>query len=226
MPFLFIMLIAVVLYWHLLGGIYGPAAVIGVASMVLYAILVPQKFRGYALIVYASLMCSIVIMQVYITPISLDESTRQSAPINFVLIMIGLGITVHHLKKRYEIDRMNILLKNSDLKSMNDEMNRINANLEKIVQERTEILERKNKQLTDYAHLNAHLLRAPVSRISGLLSILKHEENHSENYESVIRRLMESGRELESITHEMSHKLNEEILSETTNINNEVRKDS
>lgn len=59
------------------------------------------------------------------------------------------------------------------LRQQRKEISQINEELEQRVQERTEELENRNKQLTEYAFINSHLLRGPVSTILGLLYLVE-----------------------------------------------------
>jgi light-regulated signal transduction histidine kinase (bacteriophytochrome) len=52
----------------------------------------------------------------------------------------------------------------------------MNESLEVAVQHRTSALEKQNKQLSEYAFINSHMLRAPLSRILGLTYILSKEK--------------------------------------------------
>lgn len=66
-----------------------------------------------------------------------------------------------------------IELKNKELLKIQEDLNTLNADLEKIVDERTEKVKRQNELLMKYTFTNAHHLRAPVARLLGLASISK-----------------------------------------------------
>ena len=51
-----------------------------------------------------------------------------------------------------------------------------NESLESKVQERTSVLNEQNQKLTEYAFVNAHLLRGPLCRIMGLSELIKSEK--------------------------------------------------
>ena len=48
-------------------------------------------------------------------------------------------------------------------------------NLEQLIQERTQQIEDTNKALSEYAFINAHMLRAPLSRIIGLSDLMERD---------------------------------------------------
>lgn len=58
------------------------------------------------------------------------------------------------------------------LRQQSKEITRMNELLEQRVKERTAELEDRNEQLTEYAFINSHLLRSPVSKILGLINLL------------------------------------------------------
>jgi signal transduction histidine kinase len=45
------------------------------------------------------------------------------------------------------------------------------------VEERVRGIEEKNRQLEEYAFINAHLLRAPLCRILGILDLMEKEKS-------------------------------------------------
>lgn len=95
---------------------------------------------------------------------------------------------------------------NQTLKEQRKEIEEINNSLEERVKERTEKLEKQNKQLTEYAFINAHLLRAPVCNILGLIDLLKNHEFNQDQLE-IIKFLDDSTKELD----EMVMKINRSI---------------
>lgn len=63
------------------------------------------------------------------------------------------------------------------LRQQSKEIARMNELLEQRVKERTAELEDRNEQLTEYAFINSHLLRSPVSKILGLINLLEVDRN-------------------------------------------------
>lgn len=61
------------------------------------------------------------------------------------------------------------------MRQQSKEIARMNEMLEQRVKERTLELENQNKQLTEYAFINSHLLRSPVSNILGLLDLMEKD---------------------------------------------------
>ena len=77
----------------------------------------------------------------------------------------------------------------------------MNEMLEDRVRQRTIELENKNKRLSEYAFINSHMLRAPVSRILGLINLIKNSNiNISlQETEELIGLLGKSTDELDNI---------------------------
>ena len=66
---------------------------------------------------------------------------------------------------------------NQELAANEEETRAINDNLETIVEERTHQMEITNAELSEYAFINAHMLRGPLCRIIGLIHLMEKEPN-------------------------------------------------
>lgn len=95
---------------------------------------------------------------------------------------------------------------------------RFNKLLREKVSERTLELSLKNEQLSEYAFINAHKLRAPVARIMGLVSIYEMKENtisteklvymlkHEVNaLDQIVRSISDAVKEKKAFTREDVH---------------------
>ena len=96
---------------------------------------------------------------------------------------------------------------NIEITAKSTEIEAINNDLEKRVAERTLVLEEKNKQLTEYAFVNSHLLRAPLSKILGLCYVLTNEQSFKIEDEQLLNALVESSQELDHIITTISNLL-------------------
>ena len=122
-----------------------------------------------------------------------------------------LTISYKALQNREYIEEIRV--KNLELSAQaakisifNEELQAMNENLEDRVQERTRALEEQNAQLAEYAFINSHLLRAPLSRILGLINLINASDlSHRER--ELMRHLHESGRQLDDIVHRISNML-------------------
>jgi signal transduction histidine kinase len=98
---------------------------------------------------------------------------------------------------------------NRELTYLNDQVRTMNHELEDRVGERTRELVQRNEKLTEYAFMNAHLLRSPVSRIKGLINlfIMTKEVKEKEQVQSL---LSETAEELDNVIHAISDRLNKQ----------------
>ncbi len=102
-------------------------------------------------------------------------------------------------QKILEIERQNSLLiaQRKEIEKINEEIRNVNSSLEARVFERTKILEEKNKQLAEYAYINAHLLRGPLCSILGLVNLM--EINNDDDHGLVIHHMKKSTVELHDV---------------------------
>lgn len=90
-----------------------------------------------------------------------------------------------------------------ELQTSNDEIKNINLSLEIRVKERTKNLELQNKQLSEYAFINAHLLRGPLCSILGLIQLLETDESN-DTESMILFHLKKSSSELKEIVEKIS----------------------
>jgi len=93
---------------------------------------------------------------------------------------------------------------------LNEELHELNKNLEQRISERTKQLTIQNKRLTEYTFINAHKLRAPVSSILGLISLM--DQNKPGEYEVILRHLKTCSNQLDTITRQISQNLEDGIV--------------
>lgn len=87
------------------------------------------------------------------------------------------------------------------------EITEINESLERKVLERTLELNKRNRQLTDFAFTNAHHIRGPICRLLGLRNLLTITDDCREVLK-IADYMSASVGELDQITKETSEKLN------------------
>jgi hypothetical protein len=124
--------------------------------------------------------------------------------------------------KNQMIQQQNEVLnaKNQEIMCQNEELNQqqehilsVNNQLEKLVAQRTQKLTTRNQQLSEYAFLNAHKLRAPIATLLGLYQILNLVES-SEERDMILEKIKKTIELLDVIVHEMQRLLEEQDLNE------------
>lgn len=116
-----------------------------------------------------------------------------------------------------EIQEKNIELtnKNEKIEQFNEKLTTLNESLETAVKKRTQELETQNEQLSEYAFINSHVLRAPLSRIMGLAYLINQEITLPKD-QKLLTDLINSSNELDSIVKKIS-----EILYDGNNLKRE-----
>lgn len=104
----------------------------------------------------------------------------------FLALSTFVSLTFFRIKERQK----------KALKAKNLEIEKINNNLEAIVDLRTVKLKAQNEKLNKYAHINAHEVRAPLASIMGLINIIDKEQFKKENHE-IIDKLKEASEQLD-----------------------------
>lgn len=120
---------------------------------------------------------------------------------------------VHTLMDQLKEQNMQLSLKTEEIASMNGELHslnqkliEINDSLEKTVRKRTEELLIQNNQLKEYAFVNSHMLRAPLSSILGLSNLLQMKSENLDDQE-LADALFHSTNSLDQIVRKISSTL-------------------
>ncbi|MGC4022302.1 MAG: tetratricopeptide repeat protein [Cyclobacteriaceae bacterium] len=131
-----------------------------------------------------------------------------------LIIIVGITFALYRnvrLKQSHNIElamkQEKILKQTDELKLKNAEIERVNSNLEVLVDERTNIIREQHQRLIDYAYFNAHQIRGPLARILGLISVINLEYQGS--YGPYIKMLDQAGNDLDSAIKKVNDLLNE-----------------
>lgn len=100
--------------------------------------------------------------------------------------------------------QLEIFNKNEELKNQSEEIRSINESLEIRVRERTQVLEEKNKQLSEYAFINSHVLRAPVSTMMGLINLISYSAIPVQD-QKIYDHLLETANVLDTIVFKINN---------------------
>ncbi|HEY8935365.1 MAG TPA: hypothetical protein VIM65_09095 [Cyclobacteriaceae bacterium] len=110
-----------------------------------------------------------------------------------------------------EIQAKNEELRTSEeeLLASGEELKQINENLNALVEHRTQTIINQNKRIIHHAFINAHKVRSPLARILGLVNLIGHEAELSENGQELLKHLNISATELDDILKEVRVNLDE-----------------
>lgn len=161
---------------------------------------------------------TLVIHGIYVTQsvgvyhVTLNPSLFLVAGILFMLTTSSLAVFFSYtqLKMRRELDKRNIELLGltKEIEDHNTKLKNYNEHLEERVFERTEELEHQNKQLTEYAFINSHLLRAPLASILGIVNLLKGTKL-TEDQKEYVEHLAQSSTDLDEVIGKINKALDQ-----------------
>jgi len=144
------------------------------------------------------------------------EMKKKVAQQTYLLSALALSILIAsllnkniQLKKRSnrKLREMNLLVSKK-----NEEIIKLNEDLEGKIQERTRVLSHRNEQLRQYAFMNSHIVRGPLSNILGIFNMRR--EGILDNPEVAVQFLdmaAESANKMDRIIEDINSKLYEEI---------------
>ena len=126
------------------------------------------------------------------------------------------------LADKLEVTNRKLHEQHLDNLKLNEDLRRLNEMLEQKVHERTKGLKEKNEQLTEYAFVNSHLLRAPLSRILGLSQLL--QASSSQEDLDMINAMKDSADELDSIVRRINVLLDDQGSFDRSKIEELIKK--
>jgi hypothetical protein len=138
------------------------------------------------------------------------------AAITYSTLYFILAYATWTLKSNY--DRMNqhlrnanvelqekakeIAAQNGELLQAQDNLNSLNLDLEKVVNERTAKIQIQNEVLIKYSYTNAHHLRGPVARLLGLALIYKLEPKPDSDF--IIEKMVDQAHEIDAVINQIN----------------------
>ena len=159
---------------------------------------------------------------------NLDITKKMNLGVALALIIfLGLLIMIsrfYNLKQRanLRLSDLNQQLRNQrretetkaqELQEANNTISSINSELEKIIEQRTAELKKKNKKILDFAFFNSHQVRGSLARIMGLLEVFNESSGKKET-KSVSNLLRSQAGELDDLIRDINKILAEEGYSE------------
>jgi hypothetical protein len=112
------------------------------------------------------------------------------------------NLEINYLIEQVRVRNIELVEKTNEIETMNEELLAVNETLEETVKKRTSELETQNRQLTEYAFINSHVLRAPLARILGLSYLITTEASIKDR--QLLEALIASSKELDLIILKIS----------------------
>jgi signal transduction histidine kinase len=145
--------------------------------------------------------------------------TQKLTLIAMSLAFIGSAVMAWVLfRQRKKVAEVNALLreKTMEIQDQKEEIEDLNRSLETKIEERARRLMWQNQKLAEYAHTNAHQLRAPVVSILGLLQLIERI-NLPEEDRILVQQLQACGKDLDRITRVIARNLEDDLNPATSN---------
>jgi len=143
--------------------------------------------RFYITLTLSALILAIILMIFFIRAIQMKKRSEQK--------LLALNSEIEH--------------KAGELREANAEIMTINDNLEKLIEERTEVIKNQNNRLREFAFMNSHKLRGPVASILGIVNLLKDHRNDYMTQE-LIQHLGDCITDLDRVIHDVNRQLEQD----------------
>lgn len=209
-----------------LNGFSGPFALDLLNLFTIATIISNRKSRP--LVITAVVIYALILISIELINISLIKNLRPNDPpaveIAFLVLRMLMTLTIAlNIKVEFErdqvmlfrslneVERKNQLLSQlyEEVRTQKDSLADMNLQLEKLVENRTTEILKKNEQLLEYAFYNSHKVRGPLARVIGLVYLLKMHPTDDAKLQELIDRLGISAHELDEIVKTISHVLEE-----------------
>lgn len=188
---------------------------------------------------YAFLLPAAAFYHVYTSPhlkesiVTVYMSIIESTPLEIIATILATSLYLVQMNSKHALAHQNnnlesiLKLRTAEVQSSNEKLRHLNeellsssekikltnSSLENMVQERTRKINDQLWQLSRYAHMNSHDVRAPLARIMGLVLLLEKEVDESFRSE-IIKKLGPASKELDSVIKSMTQLLSKEVPEE------------
>ncbi len=129
----------------------------------------------------------------------------------FIRLQLEKRKIVRLQKEELEQQREEIHVQAEELKALNDALTTLNETLGERIEQRTQDLYKKNQKLAEYAFINAHELRAPVARISGLIQLYENDSIGAQEKNEIFLRLKASTKQLDQTIRQIRKMIEDEL---------------
>lgn len=177
-------------------------------------------------LIVTSVVCIFLIQ--HITPtlrFASSGNEQLTILVTYLIIYFNLAYPTSILKKKYDLINLHLSETNDALtqktRDMSDqnavllqaqsELNALNSNLERILNDRTAKIQAQNEVLVRYSYNNAHHLRGPVARLLGLATIYKIDAEADPDF--IIARMVDQAHEIDTVVKLINEDLEAQHVS-------------
>ncbi|QNL22636.1 hypothetical protein HZR84_12010 [Hyphobacterium sp. CCMP332] len=196
-----------------------PISTAGIPTMLIIGFIVSVMLKGKTMWIMHGL--SMLLLILVFAPFDTEPITSS---VTYLTIYFVLVFGAYKIKSAYDdfkrnlTDSNEVLQKqtlkmenqNRELQATQKQLNELNKELEKRVNERTHRIKDQNQILIRYAYTNAHHLRGPVARLMGLASVYRLDSK--ENAEEIIDMMAQEAKEIDSVIKQINVDLAEKNL--------------
>jgi hypothetical protein len=154
-----------------------------------------------------------------------DGNELLTIAITYLIVYFNMAYPSSILKKKYDLINQHLnetndalTQKTQDMSDQNaallraqSDLNTLNTNLERILNERTAKIQAQNEKLVRYSYTNAHHLRGPVARLLGLAAVYKMDAQADADF--IIARMVDQAHEIDAVVKLINEDLEAQDLS-------------
>ncbi|MGL1887074.1 MAG: hypothetical protein OCD76_11230 [Reichenbachiella sp.] len=215
--FALLQILAFVAIWLLDGGIQGPASTLYFTLAVVFIVVLPETYK-LAIVIFLCLIL-LFLSQFFSAGLGGSNFIFEWLWIDYILNSVVIGVTLVYFKEGLDGERkllfkynnhiadvaFELVGKKEELVNQRTKIEDMTSNLEDMIVVSTYELALKNKELSKCAFDNAHILRAPLSNILGMIEVLKLEMTGGKGDSEELFELQNKAEKLD----EMVKKINE-----------------
>ena len=189
-------------------------------------VLVPDRYRAFFITACSLNLAFLLVLEIIFPEFAAEQLVNVNTPekaaiAKFIYIAITFTIAaslILYLKSEYDNDKRTIQKlykklkeKNLAIEEQNKTIQRINDDLERMVVERTDKLNRQKRKLLEYAFYNSHQVRAPLANIIGTIEIINQFEIDKQPVKQLLNILEKESNRLDSEIHQVQEQLNDSV---------------
>ncbi|HTF18044.1 MAG TPA: hypothetical protein VK658_08230 [Chryseolinea sp.] len=204
---------------------------ISLSILLLDGFIVSVMLKGKLKVLMHTVIVSSVIFVFFIqhtTPslrFASSDNELLTIAVTYLIVYFNLAYPSSILKRKYDLINLHLSESNDALtqktRDMSDqnavllqaqsELNVLNSNLERILNDRTAKIQAQNDVLVRYSYNNAHHLRGPVARLLGLAAIYRIDAEANPDF--IIAKMVDQAREIDAVIKLINEDLEAQDLS-------------